>query len=188
MKEKQTSLRAEQQKELLEILATRFENNRERHPGLEWPDVLDKLESNPEKQRSLWEMEESGGEPDVIGVDNRTGQYLFADCCKESPAGRRSLCYDPEALASRKANKPRDSAVGMARRMGIELLTEKEYRALQQLGEFDVKTSSWIATPNAIRKLGGGLFCDRRYDTVFVYHNGVESYYAGRGFRGLLKV
>jgi len=159
-----------------------------RHKGLEWPKVQARLEANTEKLSSLQEMEKTGGEPDVIGHDKKTGEYIFYDCSPDSPKGRRSLCYDPEALAARKEHKPKDSAVGMATTMGIELLTEEQYRELQKLGEFDTKTSSWIKTPPEIRKLGGALFCDRRFDFVFLYHNGAESYYAGRAFRGSLRV
>lgn len=188
MKSNKRKLSAEQRKELLGILRSRFEKNMSRHKGIEWARVEAKLEADPEKLWSLNEMEMTEGEPDVVGFDKRTGEYIFYDCSAESPKGRRSLCYDSEALASRKEHKPKDSAVNMAEEMGIELLTEEEYRALQQLGEFDLKTSSWIKTPGNIRKLGGALFCDRRYDTVFVYHNGAESYYAARGFRGSLRV
>lgn len=182
------TLSPEQGERLLETLKARFEKNMHRHKGLEWAKVQAKLESNPEKLRSLHEMEKTGGEPDVIGRDKKTGEYIFFDCSAESPKGRRSLCYDPEALESRKEHKPHDSAVGMAAAMGIDLLTEEQYRALQKLGTFDTKTSSWVKTPADIRKLGGALFCDRRYDTVFLYHNGAESYYAARGFRGSLRV
>jgi len=181
-------LSAAQSQELLSTLKTRFEKNIDRHKGIEWAKVQSKLEANPDKLWSLHEMETTGGEPDVVGYDKKTGEYFFYDCSAESPAGRRSLCYDAAALASRKENKPKHSAMGMAAEMGIELLSEEEYRALQQFGEFDLKTSSWIKTPAAIRKLGGALFCDRRYATVFTYHNGAESYYAARGFRGSLRV
>jgi len=181
-------LSAAQSRELLSTLKTRFEKNIDRHKGIEWAKVQSKLEANPDKLWSLQEMETSGGEPDVVGYDKKTGEYFFYDCSAESPAGRRSLCYDAAALASRKENKPKHSAMGIAVELGIELLSEEEYRALQQFGEFDLKTSSWIKTPDNIRKLGGALFCDRRYETVFVYHNGAESYYAARGFRGLLRV
>ena len=174
--------------ELLVTLQARFEENMSRHQGLEWLAVQARLETNPDKLWSLSEMERTGGEPDVVGYDQTTGEYLFYDCSTESPEGRRSLCYDQQALEARKANKPQDSAMHMAATMGIELLSEDEYRALQNLGEFDLKTSSWIKTPPEIRALGGALFCDRRYDHVFVYHNGAESYYAARGFRGSLKV
>ena len=159
-----------------------------RHKGLEWAKVQARLEAHAEKLRSLHEMESSGGEPDIVGHDERTGEYIFYDCSAESPRGRRSLCYDREALDSRKENKPENNAVEMAAAMGIELLTEEQYRELQKLGEFDLKTSSWVQTPSAIRKLGGALFCDRRYDHVFLYHNGAQSYYAARGFRGSLRV
>jgi hypothetical protein len=173
---------------LLETLKARFEKNMGRHSGIEWAQIQSTLEGNPEKLWSLDEMERTGGEPDVVGFDKKTGEYIFYDCSPQSPLGRRSVCYDPEALESRKVAKPRDSAVGMAAKMGIELLTEEQYRELQKLGEFDTKTQSWVKTPPGIRKLGGALFCDRRYNHVFVYHNGAESYYAGRGFRGLLRV
>ena len=159
-----------------------------RHKGIEWSKVQAKLEAKPEKLWSLDDMEQTGGEPDVVGYDKKTNEFIFVDCAAESPKGRRSICFDPEALASRKEHKPGGSAIGMADDMGIELLSEEEYRELQKLGKFDLKTSSWIKTPPAIRKLGGALFCDRRYDTVFVYHNGAESYYGARGFRGSLRV
>jgi len=181
-------LSPEQRKELLGAVKARFEKNTNRHKGLEWAKVQAKLEANAEKLWSLHEMERTGGEPDVVGHDQKTAEYIFYDCSAESPKGRRSLCYDREALDSRKENKPADNALDVAAAMGIELLTEEQYRALQKLGEFDTKTSSWVKTPSDIRKLGGALFCDRRYDTVFVYHNGAESYYAARGFRGSLKV
>jgi len=181
-------LSAEQREELLKILKTRFEKNTERHKGLDWAKVRTKLESDPEKLRPLHEMEKTGGEPDVIGYDKKTGEYIFCDCAAESPKSRRSFCYDRQALDSRKENKPENNAVDMAAAMGIEILTEEQYRELQKLGNFDLKTSSWVKTPAEIRKLGGALFCDRRYNTVFVYHNGAESYYAARGFRGLLRV
>jgi len=184
----QMDLSAEQRKELLGALKARFEKNRNRHKGLPWVNVEAKLEANTEKLRSLNEMERTGGEPDVVGQDEKTGEYIFYDCSAESPKGRRSVCYDREALESRKEHKPIDSAMGMATAMAIELLTEAEYRELQKLGNFDTKTSSWVKTPSAIRRLGGALFCDRRYDTVFLYHNGAESYYAARAFRGSLKV
>lgn len=174
--------------ELLGILRDRFEKNAARHPGLRWEAVEARLEANPDKLRSLDEMEASGGEPDVVGHDPKTGEYVFCDCSAQSPKGRRSVCYDHEALSSRKENKPRDSAAAMAAAMGIELLTEERYRQLQQLGEFDTTTSSWVKTPSEVRRLGGALFCDRRFDKVFVYHNGAESYYAARGFRGELRV
>ncbi len=181
-------LSSKQSEELLKILKTRFDKNMNRHKGIDWAKVEAKLKAKSDKLWSLNEMEKTGGEPDVIGQDKKTGEYIFYDCSEESPKGRRSLCYDREALNSRKEFKPKDSAVDMAETIGIELLTEDEYRGLQQLGKFDLKTSSWIKTPANIRKLGGGLFCDRRYDTVFLYHNGAESYYAARGFRGVLKV
>lgn len=186
--ENKKKLPPEQAEALLKALKARFEKNRSRHQGLEWTNVQARLEANPEKLWSLDEMESTGGEPDVVGHDKETGEYVFYDCSAESPKGRRSLCYDHEALESRKEHKPENSAVEMAADMGIELLTEAQYRALQQLGNFDTKTSSWVKTPPEIRKLGGALFCDRRYDTVFVYHNGAESYYAARGFRGSLRV
>ena len=181
-------LSPEQREELLSVLKARFEKNKNRHQGLEWTNVLAKLEANPEKLWSLDEMEISGGEPDVVGYDPKTDEYIFYDCAAESPKGRRSVCYDHEALESRKEHKPENSAVEMAADMGIALLTEEQYRQLQQLGNFDLKTSSWVQTPAEIRKRGGALFCDRRYDTVFLYHNGAESYYAARGFRGSLRV
>ena len=181
-------LSPKQSKELLKALQARFEKNMNRHKGLEWPEVKAKLEANAEKLWSLSEMEKTGGEPDVVGQDKKTGEYIFYDCSAQSPKGRRSLCYDREALESRKEHKPKNSAMDMAAAMGIELLTEEQYRELQKLGEFDTTTSSWVKTPSHIRKLGGALFCDRRFDTVFVYHNGAESYYAARGFRGLLRV
>src|ERR1017187_8136577 len=183
---KQLSLK--QREELLRASEDRFEKHMNRHKGLEWDKVQAKLEANAEKLWSLNEMERTGGEPDVVGHDKKTGEYIFHDCSAESPKGRRSVCYDREALESRKEHKPGDNAVGMAAAMGIELLTEEQYRELQILGNFDTKTSSWVKTPSDIRKLGGALFCDRRYDTVFVYHNGAESYYAARAFRGSLKV
>ena len=178
----------QQREELLSILKIRFEKNMNRHKGLEWAKAQARLEANVEKLRSLGEMERTGGEPDVVGHDKKTGEYIFYDCSAESPKDRRSLCYDRAALDARKENKPKDSAIDMAAAMGVEILTEEQYRALQKLGKFDMKTSSWIATPADIRKLGGALFCDRRYDTVFVYHNGADSYYAARGFRGSLRV
>ncbi len=182
------TLSKKQREELLRKLQARFQANMNRHKGLVWGEVEDKLEADAEKLWSLNEMERTGGEPDVIGNDKKTGEYIFYDCSAQSPEGRRSLCYDREALESRKEHKPKDSAMGMAAAMGIELLTEEQYRELQKLGEFDTKTSSWVKTPSNIRKLGGALFCDRRFDTVFLYHNGAESYYAGRGFRGSLRV
>jgi Protein of unknown function (DUF4256) len=181
-------LSPEQREELLRTLKARFEKSMSRHEGLEWAKVKAKLEANTEKLWSLSEMERTGGEPDIVGHDQKTGEYIFFDCSAESPKGRRSFCYDPEALESRKENKPENNALDMAAAMGVELLTEQEYRELQKLGNFDTKTSSWVKTPADIRKLGGALFCDRRYDTVFVYHNGAESYYAARGFRGSLRV
>lgn len=181
-------LSAEQTKNLLKELKTRFEKNMKRHKGIDWAAVQAKLEANPAKLWSLDEMEITGGEPDVVGYDKKTGEYIFYDCSAESPKGRRSVCYDHEALESRKEHKPQNSAIGMAADMGIEILSEEEYSALQQLGNFDTKTSSWIKTPAAIRKLGGAVFCDRRYDTIFLYHNGAESYYAARAFRGSLRV
>ncbi len=174
--------------ELFSTLKTRFEKNMHRHKGLEWNKVQARLEANMQKLSLLNEMEETGGEPDVVEFDKNTGEYIFYDCSTESPKGRRSLCYDHEALESRKEHKPKNSAVQMATEMGIQLLTENEYRQLQKTGKFDIKTSSWIITPAEIRELGGALFCDRRYNHVFTYHNGAESYYAARGFRGLLKV
>src|ERR1041384_1624327 len=182
------TLSKKQREELLGTLQARFEKNMDRHKGLQWSDVQAKLETNIQKLWSLNKMERTGGEPDVIGQDKKTGEYIFYDCSAESPKDRRSLCYDREALESRKEHKPKNSAIDMASAMGIELLTEQQYRELQKLGNFDTKTSSWIKTPSEIRKLGGALFCDRRYNTVFLYHNGAESYYAARGFRGSLKV
>src|ERR1700739_3599064 len=188
IKSNKKELSPEQREELLRALKARFEKNMDRHKGLEWVNVQAKLAANAEKLWSLNEMERTGGEPDVVGHDEETGEYIFYDCSAESPKGRRSVCYDREALESRKENKPKDNAIGMAAAIGIELLTEEQYRELQKLGKFDTKTSSWVKTPSAIRKLGGALFCDGRYDTVFVYHNGAESYYAARAFRGLLRV
>jgi hypothetical protein len=182
------TLAKKQREEILRALKARFEKNMNRHKGLEWAQVQAKLEANTEKLWSLHEMERTGGEPDVVGHDKKTGEYIFYDCSAETPKSRRSICYDREALDSRKEHKPKDNAIDMAAGMGIELLTEEQYRELQKLGHFDTKTSSWVKTPSAIRKLGGALFCDRRFDTVFVYHNGAESYYAGRGFRGSLRV
>lgn len=181
-------LSPEQRDALLAVLKARFEKNMKRHFGLQWADVQARLDAHPEKLRSLDAMEATGGEPDVVGHDPQTGEYIFFDCSAESPAGRRSLCYDPQAHESRKQNKPAGTALGMAADMGIEILTEAQYRALQRLGNFDLKTSSWVKTPPDIRELGGALFCDRRYNTVFVYHNGADSYYAARGFRGSLRV
>ena len=172
---------------LLQTLKNRFDKNTQRHKGVAWAAVEARLTKHEGKLRSLAEMERTGGEPDVIGHDKKTGEFIFYDCSAESPAGRRSLCYDQDALKSRKENRPEGSAVEMAASMGIELLTEDQYRGLQQLGEFDLKTSSWVKTPSEIRRLGGALFCDRRYDTVFLYHNGAQSYYAARGFRGSLR-
>ena len=177
-----------ERRELITALHARFERNMHRHPDLEWAEVQARLEANSEKLRSLHEMDRTGGEPDVVGLDDSTGEFIFYDCSAESPKGRRSLCYDREALASRKENKPKGNAIDMAAAMGIDVLTEDQYRGLQKLGEFDAKTSSWVKTPSDIRKLGGALFCDRRFNTVFVYHNGAESYYAARGFRSLLRV
>lgn len=188
MSNSKKKLSASQSVELINILKTRFEKNMKRHKGIEWAGVQKKLEGNAEKLWSLNEMEITDGEPDVVGFDKKSGEYIFFDCAAESPKGRRSVCYDHEALEKRKEHKPENSAIEMAKDMGIELLTEEQYRELQQLGEFDLKTSSWIVTPAAIRKLNGALFCDRRYNTVFVYHNGAESYYAARGFRGSLRV
>ena len=182
------TLSKKQREELLGTLQARFEKNMNRHKGLAWADVQTKLEANAAKLWSLSEMERTGGEPDVVGHDKKSGEYIFYDCSAESPKDRRSACYDREALDSRKENKPKNNAIDMAAAMGVELLTEEQYRELQKLGEFDTKTSSWVKTPAAVRKLGGALFCDRRYDTVFVYHNGAESYYAARGFRGWLRV
>lgn len=182
------TLSKKQHEEILNTLKARFQKHASRHAGVEWPQVQAKLEANPEKLWSLHEMEATGGEPDVIGHDKKTGQYIFYDCAAESPKGRRSLCYDRQALDSRKEAKPRDSALDLAAAIGIEILSEEQYRELQKLGEFDTKTSSWVNTPPKIRELGGALFCDRRFDTVFLYHNGAESYYAARGFRGSLKV
>ncbi len=181
-------MKTQERDELLATLKARFEKNMRRHKGLDWAKVQARLEANGEKLASLQEMERTGGEPDIVGHDERTGEYIFYDCSPESPQGRRSLCYDREALESRKENRPDNSAVDIAAAMGIELLTEEQYRELQQLGKFDLKTSSWVKTPPGIRKLGGSLFCDRRYDTVFLYHNGAQSYYAARGFRGSLRV
>jgi len=181
-------LSTQQREELLNILEKRFGENMGRHRGLEWTKVRSRLETHPAKLWSLNEMEETGGEPDVVAYDKESDEFVFYDCAAESPKGRRSLCYDRKALEARKAHKPENSALDVASSMGVELLTEGEYRALQQLGAFDLKTSSWIVTPPAVRKLGGALFCDRRYDTVFLYHNGADSYYAARGFRASLRV
>lgn len=188
MKSNKKALSPKEREELLRTLKARFEKNRSRHKGMEWDQVQTRLEAHPEKLWSLHEMEKTGGEPDVVGQDKATGEYIFYDCSAESPKGRRSLCYDGEALESRKEHKPKDSAMDMASAMGIELLTEEQYRELQKLGDFDTKTSSWVKTPSGIRNLGGALFCDRRYGTVFVYHNGAESYYGSRGFRGSIRV
>lgn len=181
-------LSPEQREELLGVLKARFEKNMNRHKSLEWAEVQARLEANTEKLWSLDDMETTGGEPDVVDYDDQTGEYIFYDCSAESPKGRRSFCYDREALDARKEHKPENSVIDMAADMGIDLLTEEQYRELQQLGKFDLKTSSWVQTPANIRKLGGATFCDRRYDTVFFYHNGAESYYAARGFRGALRV
>ncbi|HYL62335.1 MAG TPA: DUF4256 domain-containing protein [Candidatus Methylomirabilis sp.] len=188
LKGNKKALLPEQREELLGALKARFERNMNRHKGLEWAKVQAKLEANAEKLWSLSEMERTGGEPDVVGHDKKTGEYIFYDCSTETPKRRRSVCYDREALESRKENKPADNAIDMATAMGLELLTEEQYRELQKLGNFDAKTSSWVKTPPEIRRLGGAVFCDRRYDTVFLYHNGAESYYAARGFRGSLRV
>jgi len=182
------TLSKKQSAELLRALKARFEKNMNRHKGFEWAEVQAKLEASAEKLRSLNAMERTGGEPDVVGHDKETGEYIFYDCAPESPKGRRSVCYDRDALESRKEHKPADNALDMAAAMGIELLTEEQYRGLQKLGNFDSKTSSWVKTPSDIRELGGALFCDRRFNTVFLYHNGAESYYAARGFRGSLRV
>ena len=188
MAKKKSELSPAQGQELLKTLKARFEKNMNRHKGLDWAKVQAKLEADAEKLWSLSEMESTGGEPDVVGHDKKTGEYIFYDCSAESPKGRRSVCYDREALDARKENKPKNSAVDIAAAMGVELLTEEEYRELQKLGEFDLKTSSWVKTPAEIRKRGGALYCDRRYDHVFLYHNGADSYYAARGFRGWLRV
>jgi hypothetical protein len=187
-KKNKKELSAEQNKELLNVLKSRFEKNMNRHKGLEWAEVKAKLDSKTEKIRSLNEMEISGGEPDVVGFDKKTCEYIFYDCSAESPVGRRSVCYDREGLESRKEFKPESNAVDMAAEMGIEILTEEQYRELQKLGTFDTKTSSWLKTPSDIRKLGGAIFADFRYGNVFVYHNGAQSYYGSRGFRGWLRV
>jgi len=188
MNNNKKKLSAQERAELLNTLKARFEKNMNRHKGLDWPAVQKKLDADAKKLWSLNEMERTGGEPDVVGYDKKTGEYIFYDCSAESPKDRRSFCYDPEALQSRKENKPKNSAVAMATDMGIELLSEEQYRELQQLGKFDLKTSSWVKTPADIRGLGGALYCDRRYNHVFLYHNGAESYYAARGFRGSLRV
>jgi hypothetical protein len=182
------SLSKEQREGILKALQSRFEKNMSRHKGIDWAQVEAKLKGNAEKLWSLAEMERTGGEPDVVGRDKKTDEYIFCDCSEQSPKGRRSLCYDREALDSRKEHKPKDSAMDLASAMGVELLTEEQYRDLQKLGTFDTTTSSWVKTPSNIRKLGGALFCDRRFDTVFLYHNGADSYYAARGFRGSVKV
>ncbi len=187
-KSNKKNLAPDLREKLLKTLKTRFEKNAHRHQGMEWAKVEAKLTANTEKLWSLNEMENTGGEPDIVGYDKKTNEFAFFDCAEETPKGRRSVCYDTEALESRKEHKPKDSAMNMAETMGIEMLTEEQYRELQKLGEFDLKTSSWVKTPAGIRKLGGALFCDRRFDTVFLYHNGAESYYAARGFRGVLKV
>lgn len=185
---KPQKLNKEQTRELIDTLKERFESNTARHKGIKWADVEERLKTNNKKLPALHQMEATGGEPDVIGFDKTTGEYIFFDCSAESPKGRRSVCYDAESLASRKEHKPKHSALGMAAEMGIQILTEEEYRKLQTLGEFDLKTSSWVATPADIRQRGGGMFCDRRYDTLWTYHNGAESYYAARGWRGSLRV
>lgn len=182
------SLKKQPFEALIATLKTRFQTHGNRHPGLDWRQVQSRLEANPGKLQSLQQMEDTGGEPDVVGQDSKTGEFIFFDCSAESPGGRRSVCYDREGLESRKEHRPAACATEMAAAIGIELLTEQEYRDLQKLGSFDTKTSSWVRTPDRIRKLGGALFCDRRYDTVFVYHNGAQSYYAARGFRGSLRV
>lgn len=188
MKSNKKELLPAQREELFKTLKDRFEKNMNRHKGIEWTKVQARLEANAEKLWSLDDMEITGGEPDVVGYDSNTDEYIFYDCSAESPKGRRSVCYDPEALESRKEHKPKDSAIGMAADMGIEILTEEQYRELQTFGQFDTKTSSWLKTPANIRKLGGAIFADYRYDTIFIYHNGVESYYAARAFRGSLRV
>lgn len=188
MNKNMTEIPAQERELFLKTLKTRFEKNMSRHKGIEWAKVQAKIEANPEKLWSLNEMEITEGEPDVVGYDEKTGDYIFYDCAAESPKGRRSICYDHTALEARKEYKPKDSAINMAKDMGIEILTEAQYKGLQELGEFDLKTSSWIETPAEIRKRGGALFCDRRYNHVFTYHNGADSYYAARGFRGSLRV
>ena len=185
---KNKSLTTEQREQLISTLQARFEQNMLRHPNISWENILVKLENNEEKLWSLNEMERTEGEPDVVAYDHETNEYTFVDCSPESPKGRRSICYDQDALNARKKNKPEDSAINMAASMGIEILSEMEYRSLQQLGNFDLKTSSWVLTPSNIRKLGGAIFCDKRYDTVFMYHNGADSYYSARGFRGSLTI
>lgn len=188
MKSKKKELNTAQQTELINVLKLRFEKNKHRHKGLDWAKVQTRLQADPGKLRSLYEMEETGGEPDVVSYDKKTGACIFYDCSAESPKGRRSFCYDEEALQSRKEHRPKDSAMGMASAMGVELLTEEQYQELQKIENFDTKTSSWVKTPPEIRELGGACFCDRRYNHVFLYHNGAESYYAARGFRAWLKV
>ncbi len=188
MAKQKSSISTDEKEELLQNLKERFGKNMQRHKGIKWDEVMARIEKQPAKLRSLQMMEDSGGEPDVIGQDKKTGEFILVDCSPESPKGRRSICYDHQALLSRKEHKPANSAIGMAEEIGIEILSEEQYRQLQQLGEFDLKTSSWILTPAPIRKLGGALFCDRRFDHVFTYHNGAESYYGARGFRGMLKV
>ena len=188
MKKTKTKLSLKETEELLKTLKTRFEKNKHLHKGIDWAKVETKLKAKPEKLWSLNEMESTGGEPDVVGFDKKRGEYIFYDCAADSPKGRRSFCYDRKALDSRKENKPKNNAIDAATAMGIELLTEEQYRELQQLGEFDTKTSSWVKTPDEIRKLGGAIFCDRRFNHVFTYHNGAESYYGGRAFRGSLRV
>lgn len=185
---RKNELLPDQLEELVALLKDRFDKNKNRHKGMEWAKIQAKLEANKQKQWSLYEMEKTGGEPDVVGYDKKTDEYIFYDCSAESPKGRRSICYDPEALESRKEHKPANSAMGMAAEMGVELLTEEQYKELQKLGKFDTKTSSWIVTPADIRKLGGAIFADFRYGQVFVYHNGAESYYGGRAFRSSLRV
>ncbi|MEQ8235885.1 MAG: DUF4256 domain-containing protein [Syntrophomonadaceae bacterium] len=188
MDNEKRKLSPEQFEEILGILKSRFEKNKNRHKGIRWPEVQAKLETTTEKLWSLYEMQRTGGEPDVMGHDKKRDEYIFIDCSAESPQGRRNVCYDGEAMDSRKKNRPQNNAIDMAAAMGIEILSEGQYRELQNSGNFDTKTSSWVKTPDKIRKLGGALFCDRRYDTVFVYHNGAQSYYASRGFRGMLRV
>lgn len=185
---KEKAVSKEKTEELFRLLKKRFEKHKERHKSISWEAVQTRLEKKPKAIQTLLAMEETGGEPDVIGQDNKSGEYIFCDCSKESPKGRRSVCYDPDALESRKEHKPKHSALGMAQEMGVELLSQEQYHALQELGEFDAKTSSWIATPSDIRKRGGALFGDRRFGHVFIYHNGAESYYGARGFRGIVRV
>jgi len=188
MKKENMNLTTDQRESLLLALKTRFEKNKARHPDMVWADIASRLDAHADKLWSLFQMELTGGEPDIVDRDDVSGEYVFFDCSAESPKDRRSLCYDQAALLSRKENRPADSAMNLAETMGVDLLTEDQYRALQKLGAFDLKTSSWVKTPDSIRKLGGALFCDRRYDTVFTYHNGADSYYAARGFRAVLKV